>query len=79
MKLREDLSNLWVAEGARRLALAHLDDGSVARDRLTLVRTRRRCTITGSRCGGCGLSPRLSPAGAVEPERADPPAFPFGD
>ena len=35
MKVREDLSNLWVAEGARRLALAHLDDASVARDRLT--------------------------------------------
>lgn len=35
MKLRQDLPNLWVDEGARRLALAHLDDVSLARDRLT--------------------------------------------
>ena len=27
MRVQEDLPNLWVAEGARRLALAYLDDG----------------------------------------------------
>ncbi len=35
MKIQEDLSSLWAAEGARRLALGHLDDASAARDRLT--------------------------------------------